>query len=377
MTPATSDHPRVVVAPDKFKGSLTAAAVAEHLAIGIRRARPGAYVTALPVADGGEGTLDAAVAAGYQRIPVTVTGPTGLPVAAAFAIRGNDAVIELASASGLALLPDGRPEPLRATSRGTGELLLAALNRGAKAIVLGVGGSATTDGGAGMIQALGGRLLDRSGTELAAGGIALNSLHRIDLAGLDPRLADTSLVLASDVDNPLLGSDGAAAIYGPQKGASPAQVAALEAALTRWADLVDPDQADLPGAGAAGGVGYAALAILHAHRQSGANTILDLIRFRQALHGARMVLTGEGRLDRQTMRGKAPAAVAAAARASGISVIAVCGQREIADSELAELGIRAAYALADGQPDLRRSMAEAGPLLAELGAAIATAWLAD
>jgi glycerate kinase len=370
----------VLVAPDKFKGSLTAGEVAAHLAAGLQEA--GLTAVQLPVADGGEGTLDAALTAGFRRVPVTVTGPTGDPVCSAIAVRHGVGVVELAAASGLALLAGARPAPLTATSRGTGELLRAALDNGCTRIVLGVGGSAGTDGGAGMLAALGARLLDAGGAALPDGGAALAALHRLDLSHLDPRLAGVDVVLAGDVDNPLLGRDGAAAGYGPQKGASPADVAVLETALTRWADLLEarapswsrhdagPGAPRLPastrtrpGAGAAGGVGFAALTVLGATPRPGIDVVLDLVGFADRLPGAALVVTGEGSLDEQSLRGKAPIGVAAAARAAGVPVVAVCGRCRVDPDRLAAAGIVAAHTLTDLEPDLGRCLEHAGPLL--------------
>lgn len=365
----------VLVAPDKFKGTLTAAEVAAHVETGLRRAHPRIGVVTAPVADGGEGFVAAAVAAGYRRLSARVTGPTGRPVDAPFAMRDRCAVVELAAASGLALM-QGRFDPLAATSRGTGELIAAALDAGCTHIVLGVGGSASTDGGAGMLQALGARLRDASGAELPSGGGALARLASVDLAGLDPRLGSATITLASDVDNPLLGADGAAAVYGPQKGARPDDVAVLDAALARWAQLVDPAAASLPGAGAAGGVGYAALAVLHATQRRGVDVVLDLIGFDALLAGAALVITGEGTLDRQSLQGKAPVGVAAAAGKAGVPVVAVCGRCTLSAADLRAAGIRAAYALSDIEPDIARCLARAGPLLEELAGRIDMSHLA-
>jgi glycerate 2-kinase len=372
---------RVLVAPDKFKGSLTAAAVAAHVAAGLRRAAgPGLTVACLPVADGGDGTLDAAVAAGFARVPVRATGPTGEPVAGAYARRGQRAVLELASICGLAMLPGGRRSPLRASSFGLGEVMRAALEAGERRLVLGIGGSASTDGGAGLLQALGARVLSRARTPLPPGGGALPAAGSLDLAGLHPAVHHADLVVACDVDNPLCGPDGAAAVYGPQKGASPAEVAVLEAGLQAWADVVaaatGTDMRDEPGAGAAGGVGFAALAVLGAKPRPGIEVILDLIGFRDQLAGADLVIIGEGSLDEQTLRGKAPAGVAAAARASSVPVIAVAGRVSVPAERLARAGIARAYALADIEPDPARSMASAGPLLEELAGHVARDWLA-
>lgn len=361
--------PHVLVAPDKFKGTLTAAEVAAHVAAGLRRAHPDLAIVTAPVADGGDGTVDAAVAAGFQRATVSVTGPLGTPIEASYAMRGSTAVLELAAASGLALLGD-QLAPLDATSRGTGELLRAVLDAGATEIVLGVGGSASTDGGAGMLQALGVRLLDAGDAELPGGGAALNALAQVDASGLDPRLRAVRIVLASDVDNPLLGADGAAAVYAPQKGASPRDVEVLDAALTRWATFIDLDAADRPGAGAAGGVGYAAVAVLGAQLRPGIEVVLDLIGFPALLADAAFVITGEGAIDAQTLRGKAPMGVAAAARAQGVPVVAVCGVNALTANQLATAGIDAAYALTDIEPDVARCREAPGPLLEQLAGRI-------
>lgn len=354
----------VLVAPDKFKGSATAPEVAARLATGLRAG--GATAVELPVADGGDGTLDAAVAAGYRRVPVDVRGPTGAPVRSAFALRGGTAVVELAAASGLVLLPDG-PAPLGASSRGSGELVRAALDAGATRIVLGAGGSASTDGGTGMLAALGARFLDDTDALLPDGGGALARLAAVDLTGLDPRLAGAEIVLASDVDNPL---PEAPAGYGPQKGATPSDVALLERGLARLADLVDPAAARLPGAGAAGGVGFAALAVLGAEMRPGIEVVLDVVGFADALAGAALVVTGEGRLDAQTLRGKAPAGVASAARRAGVPAVAVCGIRDLDD--IAAAGFAAVHALVDRCPDRARCVADPGPLLTAIGRELAT-----
>ena len=371
----------MVVAPDKFKGSLTAAQVADRVAAGLIRGTPGIEVAKVPVADGGDGTLEAALSAGYRHVPVRAEGPTGEPVDTAYAERDGVAVVELADVSGLRRLPGGRLAARTASSYGTGQVLRAALDAGCHRIVLGIGGSACTDGGAGMVQALGGRLRDARGGEVGRGGAALAAVRSIDLAGLHPALRQTEVVVASDVDNPLLGLRGAAAVYGPQKGASPADVAALDAALARWADAVHRatgvDAAGTPGAGAAGGVGFAALTVLGATLQPGIDLILDLVGFPAALPGARLVITGEGSLDAQTLHGKAPAGVAAAARSAGTPVVAVAGRSLLSPAELEPAGILAAYALTDIEPDPDRCMSEAGALLERLAAKIAADWVTD
>ncbi|TGB10947.1 glycerate kinase [Streptomyces palmae] len=361
----------MLIAPDKFRGSLTAVEAAEHIGAGLRRGAAGPVsVEALPVADGGEGTVDAAVAAGFQRRTVRVAGPLGTPVTAAYALREGTAVVEMAEASGLRRLPPGVTAPLTAGTQGTGELLRAALDAGARTLVLGVGGSATTDGGAGMLSALGARLLTAGGDPVAPGGGPLRELATADLSGLDPRLAGTRIVLAGDVDNPLTGPQGAAAVYGPQKGATPAEVAALEAALAHYAQVLAQalgrcaaERAQAPGAGAAGGLGYGALAGLGAVFRPGIEVLLEVLGFADALDRADLVITGEGSLDEQTLRGKAPAGVAAAARAHGRRVLAVCGRLAVDRAALTAVGIERAYALLDLEPDPDRCMAQAGPLL--------------
>jgi glycerate kinase len=375
----------VLAAPDKFKGSLTAREVAERIAAGIEAETPQVSVVLAPVADGGDGTVDAALAAGFERVPVRAEGPTGGPVETAFAVRDGVAVVEMADVSGLGRLPQGRLAALEASSYGTGEVIRAALEHGCQTVVLGIGGSASTDGGAGMVQALGGRLLDSAGEELPRGGGALAGLARVDLNGLDHRLAKTRIIVASDVDNPLTGPRGAAAVYGPQKGASPEDVEFLDSALSRWASLVaastrgesagEPVE-ELAGAGAAGGVGFGAMAVLGAELQPGIELILDLLGFHEKLQGAGLVITGEGSLDEQTLSGKAPVGVATAAAAAGVPVVAVCGRSLLTVDRLRGAGIQQAYALTDIEPDLQRCLTEAGPLLEQRVRALARDWLA-
>jgi glycerate kinase len=367
--------PRVVLAPDAFRGSLTAAQVADRLAEGLAAARDDVQPLRCPVADGGEGTLDAALGAGFRRRPVRATGPLGRPVESGIAIRDGVAVVEMADACGLARVGEGRQDPLGASSRGVGDLIRAALDQGCHKIVLAVGGSASTDGGAGMLQALGARLLDADGIAVSPGGVGLTQLSRVDLSGLDRRLPQTKIVLASDVDNPLLGPDGAAAVYGPQKGASESDVRLLERALTRWAELVDLEGAELPAAGAAGGVGFAAMAVLGARMRPGIEVVLDLIGLRDVVEGADLVVTGEGKLDQQTLRGKAVAGVASVARAFGVPVVAVCGSVDLPAGEVARLGLRRAYALSELEPDPTRCVSEAAGLVQQVGRRIGAEYL--
>lgn len=372
---------RVLVAADKFKGSLTAVEVAERVTAGLRRVLPDLEVEALPVADGGDGTVAAAVAAGFQRREVRVAGPLGDEVTAAFALREGTAVVEMAEASGLQRLPAGVFAPLTASTYGSGELLRAALDGGARTIVFGVGGSATTDGGAGMLSALGARFLDAAGEPVPPGGGGLAELATADLSGLDPRLAEIELVLASDVDNPLTGPKGAPAVYGPQKGASPEDVAALDSALAHFAKVLQgpagakaAEYAASPGAGAAGGIGYGAL-LLGARFRPGIEVMLDVLGFAPALDRADLVITGEGSLDEQTLHGKAPAGVAAAARAADKDVVAVCGRLALPPQTLGRAGFRRAYPLTDAEPDVAKCIAEAGPILERVAERIARDFL--
>ncbi|MFF1529508.1 glycerate kinase [Cellulomonas sp. NPDC058312] len=360
----------ILLAPDKFRGSADAAAVARALRAGIQDVDPGAAVVEVPVADGGEGTVDAALRRGFRAVSVTVRGPLGDPVEAVVAVRDGTAVVELAQASGLALVGDRR-DPLAATTVGTGQLVAAALDAGCTRIVLGLGGSATTDGGAGLLQALGATLRDAGGAVLRPGAGHPLAVASVDVTGLDPRLRGAQVVVATDVDNPLLGARGAAAVFAPQKGASPEQVAVLEAALDRWAGLLGRPAADLAGAGAAGGVGYAALAALGATVRPGVEVVLQLVGFAGLLAGARLVVTGEGALDEQSAGGKAPVGVARAAAAAGVPVVAVAGRVDLAPDRLHALGFTRAYALTDREPDPARCLADAPRLLREVGREIA------
>ncbi|KQZ89503.1 glycerate kinase [Phycicoccus sp. Root563] len=373
MTVPTS-APRVVIAPDKFKGTLTAAAVATNVAAGLRSVLPDVEVVMVPVADGGDGTLAAAEAAGFERVTVPAHGPTGEDRKASYGARGSEAVVELAEVCGLDLLAERGLAPLTATSRGTGDLISAALDDGARRVVVGIGGSASTDGGLGLLQALGARVTGADGREVGPGGLGLEDAVALDLSGLHPGLAGAEVVVACDVDNPLTGSHGAAAVYGPQKGASPDDVERLDAALTRWADLVaattGADHRDDPGAGAAGGVGFGLVAVAGATTRPGADLVFELAGFHDALVAATLVITGEGAMDRQTLHGKAPAAVAAAAREAGVPVVAVAGKVLLTEGDLRAAGIGAAYALVEEGSE-QEAFDAPGPLLERLGARIA------
>ncbi|MBO0856822.1 MAG: glycerate kinase, partial [Nocardia sp.] len=340
------------------------------LAAGITRVAPDTAVRRAPVADGGDGTVEAFVAAGWESVSAAAVGPTGRPVRACYARRGDTAVIELAEVAGLVKLPGGRLDPLGSDTYGVGLLIRHALDRGIRDIVLGLGGSASSDGGAGMLRALGARITDAAGAEVSRGGAALAAARSVDLTGLHPALAETTVLLASDVDNALLGPSGAVAVFGGQKGAGALERAELEAALTNWARLIGGD-VHRPGAGAAGGTGFAALAVLGARVRPGIEVVLELIDFPALLRGADRVITGEGAMDEQTLRGKAPAGVAAAARSSAIPVLAVAGRLDLSPDRLRAAGFLQCYALTDLEPDPDRCIAGAAGLLEELGARLA------
>lgn len=368
---------KVLLALDKFKGSLTAAEAAEHVSIGLRRALPGITISSIPVADGGEGTVEAALRAGMSEVRLLATGPLGQQHKTRYAANAETAVIEMAEVSGLQMLEPTVHTSLTATSRGVGDAIAHALDAGRRRIIIGLGGSASTDGGAGMLAALGLRLGCKGGA-LPDGGAALRDLVDVDASGLHPGLAGAELILAADVDNPLLGSAGAAQVYGPQKGADPVSVEVLEAGLSHWAAVLGrslPDRAAgqemLPGAGAAGGVGYACL-VLGARFQAGVALMLELAGFEEHIRGADLVITGEGSLDAQSLHGKVPVGVAKAAAAQGVPTVAVCGRRTLSEEQLQSFGIAAVYALTDIEPDVGRCIAEAGPLLEHLAPRLGT-----
>ena len=323
---------KIVIAPDSFKESLSALEVAEAIEAGFKQIFPEACYVKLPMADGGEGTVRALVDATDGRIvPVTVTGPLGHPVAGFFGVLGDGhtAVIEMAAASGLQWVAPTLRNPLLTTSYGMGELIVAALDLGVSELIVGIGGSATNDGGAGMIQALGGRLLKADGREIGRGGAALVELERIDLCGLDPRLATVRILVACDVDNPLCGAQGASAIFGPQKGATPQMVQILDAALAHYGSaiemLIGRAVLDFPGAGAGGGIGAALVGLLGAELKPGVDIVMTALDLASVVADADLVVTGEGRLDGQTLHGKTPIGVARCAKRFGKPVIAIAG----------------------------------------------------
>lgn len=323
---------KIVIAPDSYKESLSAAEVAQAIEKGFREIFPDADYVSVPVADGGEGTVEAMIAATRgKRQLAEVTGPLGEKVNACWGISGDGktAFIEMAAASGLALVPPALRNPLLTTSRGTGELILDALDKGARNIVIGIGGSATNDGGAGMVQALGARLCDANGTEIGSGGGSLNSLNAIDISGLDPRLKECTIRVACDVTNPLTGDNGASRIFGPQKGATEALIVELDCNLAHYAEVIKKslriDVKNAPGSGAAGGMGAALMAFLGAELRSGVEIVTQALNLEEHIHDCTLVITGEGRIDSQSIHGKVPVGVANVAKKYHKPVIGVAG----------------------------------------------------
>jgi glycerate kinase len=374
---------RTLIAPDKFKGSLTAGEVADALAAGLRSATGAGTGTVhcvlLPLADGGDGSVDAAVASGFTRRTYTVAGPTGQHVQASIAFDGTTAVVEVANTCGLALLPDGKPEPLNASSRGFGEAILFALSLNPARIVLALGGSSSTDGGMGMLTALGYSFRDADGRQLYGSGRTLAQIHSIHRTAL-PELAGTELIVASDVHNPLVGAQGAPAVFGPQKGASPEDVAALDQALEHFivkmteAGFADAAAlADHEGAGSAGGIGYACL-LLGAKQVSGADYFLDLLDFNTRKDNCDVVITGEGSIDEQTLAGKLPAAVAR--RSGERPIIAVAGRSLLPRERWSEMALTRMYTLAEyTDQDSSKDPGLSAALLRRIGKDIGTSLL--
>ncbi|MDQ2799053.1 MAG: glycerate kinase [Armatimonadota bacterium] len=365
---------KLILAPDSFKGSLTAAEAADAMASGIRQVFPDAEVVLLPLADGGEGTVEALVlATDGRRQTAVVTGPFGEPVEASFGLlgpHGETAVVEMAAAAGLLLVPPDGRDPRCTTTYGVGELLRQAVNTGAARIIVGLGGSATNDGGAGAMQALGVRFLDAAGTPLPTPitGRDLARLTQIDMASL--MLPNVEIVIASDVTNPLLGPNGASAVYGPQKGADAAIVAELDAALANYAAVIQrdlgKDVTGLPGAGAAGGMGAGLMAFFDARMRSGIDLVLDTAGFNEKAAGADWLLTGEGQIDAQTLNGKAIMGVLTRCRPLGIPIIAFGGSvDDMAGDQLAAQGLRAAFPIVSGPMPLENAMHEGRRLLTQ------------
>jgi len=363
---------RIVIAPQGFKGSLDAPEVAQAIARGVRQVFQNAELVMLPVADGGEGTVRALVlSSGGRTVTTRVLGPLGQPVNATWGILGTEdiAVIEMAAASGLPLLRREERNPMRATSFGTGELIRHALDHGVRKIIIGIGGSATNDGGAGMVQALGAQLLDADGKELAHGGGPLKYLDRIDTSELDPRLGSVEVQVACDVNNPLTGPSGASHVYGPQKGADAEMVRELDASLERYAELLERDLGKhvgaVPGAGAAGGLGAALLAFLDAELCPGVDIVFDAIQLDKHLEGTDLVFTGEGRMDSQDVYGKAPMEVAKHAHRLGIPSVAVVGSTGRDYRVVFDHGLDAVIGTVNRPMPLDRAIAESSRLITE------------
>ncbi|MFM2317679.1 MAG: glycerate kinase [Thiothrix sp.] len=374
---------KVIFAPDSFKESLSAPAVAAALARGFQRVIPQLEAVLLPVADGGEGTTEALVSAtGGQLFEQVVTDPLGRPITAQWGLLGGQtepmAVIETAAASGLHLLTLDERNPCLTSTFGTGELVRAALDAGVRRFIIGLGGSATNDAGAGFLQALGAQLLDQAGQALRPGGLALSGLQRIDLSQLDPRLASCRFEVACDVNNPLTGIKGASAVFGPQKGADAQMVAALDAALSHFAKLAEPvtgrDFSLLPGAGAAGGLGAALTGFLNAELRSGIDIVLDALDFDSYLNGAQLVITGEGRIDSQTIHGKTPIGVARRAKRQGLPVVAVAGSVSADAAVVYQHGIDAVFSIMQGVATLPQALQEASSNLERTAESIARLW---
>lgn len=372
---------KVVIAPDSFKDSLDAAGVARAIGAGLAEVWPDAERVECPMADGGEGTMDAILAASHGELRhQVVRGPLGHSVEAGWGwlAESRTAIIEMAQASGLQRVPTDQRDACRSSTWGTGELIAAALAAGATRIVLAIGGSATNDGGSGMLRALGLRLLDADGQALEEGGLALGRLARIDASDLDPRLAEVQVEVAADVDNPLCGPNGASAIFGPQKGASPAQVQALDQALGHFADLcaqlLGDDVREFPGCGAAGGMGFAAKAFMGAQFRPGVEVVAELAGLDALVQGADLVITGEGRLDVQTLRGKTPMGVARVAKRHGVPVVVLAGTLGEGYQQLYAHGIDAAFALASGPMSLEQACAQAAQLLQARATDVARLW---
>jgi len=360
---------KIVIAPDSFKGTNSSMAVASRIEKGILRVFPQAEIVKIPIADGGEGTVDALVAgAGGDTYTVDVTGPLGEDINAGYAIlKSGTAALEMAASSGLPLISNERRNPLTATTYGVGQMILAAIERGAKEIVIGLGGSATNDGGVGMAQALGVSFQDQSGRELDFGGAALAKLAKIDISSMNPLLKDVKIKIASDVNNPLCGPKGASAIFGPQKGATPEMVEQLDCALGHYAGIVKEqlgiDIADEPGAGAAGGLGFGLLIFCGASIGSGIETMLDAVHFEEKLEGCALCITGEGKIDGQSAFGKVPVGVAGRARKLDVPVLAIVGDIGDGYESVYDFGIDSIMSTVNRAMPLDEAMARGGELL--------------
>lgn len=372
---------KIVIAPDSFKDSLSAAGVAQAIAAGLQQALPHADLVECPMADGGEGTMEAIMAAADGELcSLQVQGPLGQPVTARWGwlAASRTAVIEMAEASGLQLLTLEQRDACTSSTYGTGELIAAALDAGAQRVILAIGGSATNDAGSGMLRALGLKLYDAQGADLADGGLALAGLAEINGDGLDARLADVRFEVAADVDNPLCGEHGASHVFGPQKGATPQQVLALDKALGHFAEhtaqWLGDDLRDSPGSGAAGGMGFAAKAYFGATFRPGVEVVAELAGLAEAVQGADLVITGEGRFDAQTLRGKTPFGVARIAQAAGVPVVVLAGTLGEGYEVMHQHGVTAAFALASGPMTLQQACDNAAHLLQQRAVDIGRLW---
>ncbi|RNC29629.1 MAG: Glycerate 2-kinase [Candidatus Dichloromethanomonas elyunquensis] len=362
---------KVLVASDSFKGSLSSIQVGEAVTEGVKRIFPEAAVRVIPIADGGEGTVEALVTAGGGKyLRKMATSPLGEPVEAVMGmLPDGTAVIEMAAASGLPLVPLEKRNPFITTTRGTGDLIKAALDEGARRILIGIGGSATNDGGAGMVQALGGKLLNQDGKELPPGGAALADLSKIDISGMDIRLKNVRITIICDVDNPLCGPRGASAVYGPQKGANPEMVLFLDRCLSHYAKVISNqlgiDIYDIPGAGAAGGLGAGLLAFTQAELKSGTEAILDTIKFNEMINDYDLVITGEGRIDGQSAFGKVPKGVGTRAQKNEKPVIAIVGSIGEGAEVMYDYGLNAIVPIVNRAMTLDEAVSDAYSLVVQ------------
>lgn len=374
---------KIIIAPNAFKGSLSAWEAACCIEEGIKRALPKARCIKVPVADGGDGTVEALVrATGGKQVYKKVDGPAGKPARAGFGVLGDNrtGVIEMAMASGLALIPKREQNPLKTTTYGTGQLIEAAMDKGCRYLIVGIGGSATVDGGIGMAQALGIKFLDKSGKEVGRGGGALAKIKNIDISGLDKRMKKTNVVVACDVTNPLLGRNGSARIFGPQKGADPKMVVQLEAGLANLARVIKRDLGkdikNIPGAGAAGGLGAGLMAFLDANLKSGIDLVIKAAELEQKMKGADLVITTEGCIDEQTAFGKAPAGVAAIGKKYKVPVVALGGQVAGQTQGLHKCGINAAFSIIRSPLTLEQAIKESKPALRQAAEQIIRLYIA-
>ncbi|MFB6500391.1 glycerate kinase [Bacillus haynesii] len=372
---------KIVIAPDSFKESMTSLEAARSIEKGFKAVLSDAEYVNIPVADGGEGTVQALVdATGGDIVYQTVTGPLGKPVKAAYGLLGDGktAVIEMAEASGLHLVPPGQRNPLLTTTRGTGELILDAAEKGVSTIIIGLGGSATNDGGAGMAAALGAKFINRDGEEIENGGGALAEIAKIDVSGLNPKLKHIQFEAACDVDNPLTGPRGASAVFGPQKGANSEMTALLDQNLKHYAASVKAELGceidSIPGAGAAGGLGAGLCAFLNAELKSGVDIVLDTLSFSERIKGADLVITGEGKIDGQTVSGKTPAGVAKRARSENIPVIAFAGSLGEGCELVYDIGISALFSIVPGISSLENALADGSSNLTRCARNVAAVW---